>query len=81
VPSAFLPTLEPGKLVTNSSSNAGHPQASNDVSKLQAELNLLRERSWNEQLTFLVLVNWFFLLQSQLFINKANAAKADSNWT
>ena len=48
-PSTFLPTLEPGKLVTNLSSNTGHPQASNDVSKLQAELNLLRERSWNEQ--------------------------------
>ncbi len=43
-PSTFLPTLEPGKIV-----HTGHPQASNDVSKLQAELNLLRERSWNEQ--------------------------------
>jgi chromosome segregation ATPase len=48
-PSTLLPTLEPGKLVNNSASYSGHPQASNDVSKLQAELNLLRERSWNEQ--------------------------------
>lgn len=45
----FLPTLEQGKTAANSAPHTGHPQASNDVSKLQAELNLLRERSWNEQ--------------------------------
>ena len=44
--STFLPTLESGKTATNLTPHTGHPQASNDVSKLQAELNLLRERSW-----------------------------------
>ena len=42
IPSTFLPTLDQGKAATNSTSQTSHPQASNDVSKLQAELNLLR---------------------------------------